>query len=394
MNKVIHNLLTIKKGMFLILLFGLINTLFFACKTEKKFSDLLREMAELPESDRQGVVNDWLGQQAGFPRVEDSVVYFIYRNRVDVPVYLSGDFNSWSMKAHPFLKVIGTDLYYNRQAFPADARVEYKLVVGKSWQLDSLNVNIAQGGYGLNSLVFMPDYQFPVETLRHRHQQYTVPDTMTYRVAGLAYRAYVYRHPLAGAGAPLLIFNDGGDYIRYGQATVILDNLTEEKRIPPVNALFIDAVDRMREYRFNAAYLERLMEGVLPAGRKQYQWRPERIYMGGASLGGLTALYALKEYSSLLDGVFSQSGSFWVDSLRITEELKAAAITGKKVFISHGSFENQDEKQQKVISFLREQKVRVRTRTVHDGHNWGNWSGALADALQFLLTSGEEHNGI
>lgn len=394
MKKVIHNLLTIKKGMFFILLFGLISTLFFACRQEKKFNDLLLEMADLPEAERQYTVDLWVGQRVTFPVIEDSVVYFIYRNRADIPVYLSGDFNGWSPDSHPFLKVIGTDLYYNRQVFPEDARVEYKLIVGKNWQIDSLNVNVSRGGYGHNSLLFMPAYRFPLETLRQRNKVYTVPDTVTYRGGGLEYRAYIYRHSSAAAGAPLLVFNDGGDYIGYGQAAVVLDNLTAEGRIPPVNAIFIDAVDRMREYRFNAAYLERLMNEILPACEKQYQWRPEKVYMGGVSLGGLTALYALKDYAATLDGVFSQSGSFWVDSLRIIEELNGVNIKGETVFISYGHWENQDENQQKVIDFLRERKVRVKIRTFYDGHNWGNWSGALSDALYFLLSPKEEHNGI
>ncbi len=380
--------------MFRILLFALINTLFFSCSAEKEFSTLLRELAELPETDRQEVIDNWIMQRTSFPVIEDSVVYFLYRNAVDIPVFLTGDFNSWSGQGRPFLKIIGTDLYYNRQVFPIDARVEYKLIVGKEWQLDSLNANTSEGGYGLNSLVFMPDYRFPLETLRHRHQLYTVPDTMRYRVGGKEYRTYVYHHPSAGLESPLLIFNDGGDYIRFGQATVVLDNLTETQRIPPVNALFVDPVDRMKEYWINAPYLERLLEGVLPAVKEQNHWQPEKIYMGGVSLGGLTALYALKKYSSELDGIFSQSGSFWVDSLRIVDELKTADMTGKSVFVSYGSFENQDKRQQAVINLLKQKKVRLKIRTIHDGHNWGNWSGVLDDALIFLLSAKEEKNGI
>ncbi len=390
MKEVIHNLSTSKNGMFYILLFMLTNILFLACGQEKKWDDVLEKMVDLPEAGRQAAAERWLERQSAFPLIEDSTVVFIYRNSRDIPVFLTGDFNGWSDKAEPFLKIIGTDIYYRRHSFRADARVEYKIIAGEKWLLDSLNHNVAGGGFGPNSVLFMPQYRFPREMLRLRNKTYTKLDTVIYKAGGLEYRAYVYRHPKATEQDPFLIFNDGGDYIRFGQATVIMDNLIREGRLPALNALFVDPRDRMLELRFDDDYLKRLLREIVPACLKQYALRPSHIYMGGASLGGLTALYALRDHGAMLEGLFSQSGSFWVDSLRIVKALDGAAIKGKKIYLSYGLYESQDENQKKTVNFLKEQQARLKVQAVADGHNWGNWSGTLGSALRFLLSAGEK----
>ena len=65
-------------------------------------------------------------------------------------IFVAGDLNGWK----PTLKmkcIKGTNLWYYRHNFAANARFEYKFVVDGNWILDPLNKKTALGGYGKNS---------------------------------------------------------------------------------------------------------------------------------------------------------------------------------------------------------------------------------------------------
>jgi len=156
-------------------------------KPKPNFLEHLFLLSDEKVEDRQAIFQSWINQNNSFPIVEKNRVYFIYQNTRDIPVYLSGDMNGWSPKADQMLRIIGTDYYYVEQNIPEDARVEYKFIVEKKYILDPLNEIIAIGGLGKNSLLQMPEYQFPMEVLLNRFQQYTKLDTVLFKKIGRAH---------------------------------------------------------------------------------------------------------------------------------------------------------------------------------------------------------------
>jgi len=362
---------------------------FCGCVEEKKdFIETLHEAADAEGEQRQLFVDNWLGGVENYPLIEDSLVYFLYRNKKDLPVYVTGDMSGWRPKGIPMLRIVDTDLYYAQAVFPAHARLEYKIVVAGEYQLDSLNARKARGGFGENSLLLMPHYEYPDEWLMRKDRSYTQLDTMTLAKSQKTpeREVYVYRHQRATPASPLVVFHDGSDYIRLANTAVILDNLISENAIPALNALFINPLDRMKEYRMNDDFLHLVFNGIVPEVKAKYGLAENApLVMGGASLGGLISFYALKDYAGELQAVFSQSGSFWIDSLRILDELEDASFPETKLYYSFGSFENQDSVHNRLRIFLREKDASFKNDVFAEGHNWGQWGGHLDDALLYIF---------
>ncbi len=359
--------------------------------SEDSFLALLYRLGDLPEAKRESELQSWLNKQTAKPVVEGGKVYFIYQNKKDIPVYLTGDMNHWAQNESQMLRIIGTSYYYLEKTFSSDARLEYKFIVDKKYILDPLNEKTTRGGLGENSLLLMPDYQFPVEILARRFQNYTALDTILFGGKSKKDQRLVvlYKHPSVSVSSPLIIFNDGGDYLSFAQANIILDNLIEEKKIPACYALFINPINRMKEYWLNDAYLEIVFKEIVPLAQKKFKINDKsKTFFGGASLGGLTAFYALKDYSNQLEGVFGQSPSFWVDSSKITTELKRVNLSEKKLFFDYGLFEK-NSFDSSLIKYFKEKAVIVRIDKHNEGHAWGNWQAHLDNALVFLLNSAD-----
>jgi enterochelin esterase-like enzyme len=354
---------------------------------DDSFTALLYRLGDMPEAKREGELQSWLNKRTTKPVVESGKVYFIYQNKKDIPVYLTGDMNHWAQNESQMLRIIGTSYYYLEQSFPLDARLEYKFIVDKKYISDPFNEKTSRGGFGENSLLLMPDYKFPVEVLARRFQNYTPLDTLTFESRSMKDQRMVilFKHPLTSPSSPLLVFNDGSDYLSFAQANIILDNLIEEKKIPPCYALFIKPVNRMKEYWLSDLYLEIVFKEIVPFAKEQFKIIDEnKIFFGGVSLGGLSAFYALKDYGNQLDGVFGQSPSFWVDSLRITNELNRVDLSEKKLFFDYGLFEK-NSFDSSLINYFRDKAPILKIEKYNEGHAWGNWKAHLDNALVFLL---------
>ena len=67
----------------------------------------------------------------------------------------------------PAVRLTGTDLWYREGTLPDDARVDYKIVLnGGNWIDDPVNPLKMWSGFGPNSELRMPDYSYPLETIR------------------------------------------------------------------------------------------------------------------------------------------------------------------------------------------------------------------------------------
>jgi hypothetical protein len=82
-------------------------------------------------------------------------------------VTLAADMNGWDPARDPLTRVADTDLFFLSLQFPADARLDYKLVSDGQWLLDPLNPRTILGGYGPNSQAMMPRYVPPPEIERY-----------------------------------------------------------------------------------------------------------------------------------------------------------------------------------------------------------------------------------
>ncbi|HEY6563615.1 MAG TPA: hypothetical protein VIY86_03925, partial [Pirellulaceae bacterium] len=91
-------------------------------------------------------------------------VAFLYRGNA-TSVAWRGDFNSWGTSSG--VRQGNTDLWMLERTLPANARTDYKLFLNqRDWLLDPANTLQIWSGFGPNSELRMPEYQFPMETVR------------------------------------------------------------------------------------------------------------------------------------------------------------------------------------------------------------------------------------
>ncbi len=351
---------------------------------QETFSELLQKVKDLPTNQKTIMLKNFTTQQT-FPFIEDSVAYFVFEDtsQQKQPVYLAGDLTGWRPDSIALKPIEGTNFWYLGLVLPASARIEYKFVVGNYWYLDPFNPLKEEGAYGFNSVLAMPAYRFPQEVLFKPEFDKSSLDTLIFKSKLLGNRRhiYVYRHIKAGKNSPIIIFQDGSDYLRFGKAKIILDNLIGEKQLEPVIALFVKPRNRFREYRFNDAYIKMLFTELLPFVKKKYGLKNNHLAIGGASLGGVISIYALKNYAAQIDYVFSQSGAFQVDNERIVNEVKSFSDIHAFIFLSYGYFENMEKSHLKFQKALEEKDINYQIERYLEGHNWGNWRAHLKEAL-------------
>jgi enterochelin esterase family protein len=372
---------------------GIIFVLLMSPACSKKESQLERFLHNVQKESssvqKKQVVEEFIHSHT-WPYVQGNEVCFMFRDSLHDSVALAGDMNGWKPDSIRMCKIKGTDYFYVIQNFPADARLEYKFVRGKEYVPDPLNPVTSTGGFGINSVLRMPEYVFPKWILANRNSEITVPDTIQFksRLLKNSRMVFIYSHAAASKNSPLILFNDGGDYLTYGSASIVLDNLVAAGRIPPVHAVFINPVNRMREYWLNDAYLNMVFMELLPQIKQRYGWMPESTGLGGVSLGGVTALYALKKHSSQLDFVFSQSGALWIEKEKIIhsiQQLTPVTQTFPRVWFDFGSFEGVETVHQKLELLLRQKQIPYGKQIYPEGHNWANWRAHLDRVLQFCL---------
>ncbi len=361
-------------------------------RTPETWNELLRQIQNESPSQKQAALEQFVLRNH-WPLVKDSTACFVFYDTTGTPVYLSGDFTEWKADSLPMRRIPGTDYYYLQKVFPYRARLEYKFVVGKRWLLDPLNPYRAHGGFGENSVLMMPGYVFPAEALLRLKWRQSTLDTLTFKswVLKNKRKVYVYRHPRSDAKAPLLVVQDGGDYLRFAKARIILDNLIGSGKIHPVNVLFVDAVNRRSEYWLNDRYLRMVFKELIPWAKQKFRWQPQSIGIGGASLGGEISLYALKDYGTQIGQVFSQSGALWIEQEKLLDIFEKMPQFKAQIFASYGLFESPEMTQshKRFEKILSEKKINYRLRRFPQGHNWGNWRDQLSEIFEYFYGSSD-----
>jgi enterochelin esterase family protein len=128
-------------------------------------------------------------------------------------------------------------------------------------------------------------------------------------------------------GCVLLVLFDGGhlfsDQMPPASIPVptILDNLIAQKKIPPTVAVLIhQTADRDKELACSGPFASFVADELVPHVRKVYHvgQTPDRLIIGGASLGGLMATYCGFRRPDFFGNILSISGSYWFDGKSTT----------------------------------------------------------------------------
>ncbi|MEA3314123.1 MAG: alpha/beta hydrolase-fold protein [Caldisericota bacterium] len=325
------------------------------------------------------------------PEIKNNCVKFIY-NGTAKKVSIIGDFNSWQKE--PLFQVKENEWAITKQ-FPSNARFDYKFIVNEEEILDPLNPNKTEGGFGFNSELQMPHFHYPIAIKLHQNiphgtiKKYTVNSNnyCNYKRDVYLYKPYKSPHKKS----PLLIFQDGLEYIIFGSARNTLDYLIHKEKIPDTYALFVDIrkENRSKEYSPNSCYGKFLVETIQFAEKKA-NIKFDKKYLVGTSLGGFVSVALLLEHPDLFNGAISQSGVFL-----FKKETDFGNLNKKIIYMDSGKYETKATSSLNILNLNKKyrQEFKKSGATVsykkwNDGHSWGNWKTHLPLALKYIFTSG------
>lgn len=373
------------------------------------FKDSLTEAVASEDTRQLDVLWERLIQAHQVPYVQGNSVAFLYRGDA-ASVAWNGDFNQWSRDqsfANQGTRLGNSDLWILEQSFPADARLDYKIVVDdQQWMLDPNNPIQQWSGFGPNSVLAMPDYVFPAETIaREGGSQGTLGEEKRIQSEHLGYevqyRVYTPASYDALSSLPTLYVTDGHEYAadQLGSLQTVVDNLIADQRIQPIIVVFVDPREpgnpnnnrRGSEYALNKkVFADFLAEELVPAIDAAYKSNPSPESRGilGTSLGGIFSTYVGAAKPDVFRRIAIHSPAYFFDIQNggdlVYEMYAAADRLPLKMFMSVGTVHDGQQEALRMKALLDDKGYDLHYVEVNEGHSWGNWRALVDEPLLYF----------
>jgi enterochelin esterase family protein len=371
----------------------------------QSFTEFLNDLNNLQFEERQAKVDSFNQANDQFPITEDTLAHFVYIGS-GANVKVAGDFTGWDPTNGPMTNIVKTNFWYRTETFDSDARLDYKIVYNSSlWILDPKNPYTAPGGFGSNSEIRMPDYDYPEEidydpSIPHGT---LISSTFQSNILNNSRSIKIYLPPEYETSIthyPLLLFHDGLEYISFAKTNNILDNLIAENKIPEVIALFVPPVERNPEYidAKQDNFTEAIISELIPWTEENYRvsTSPSSRVLLGSSAGGNISLYIAMKYSE----IFGKAAAFssYIEN-DIISTFRDSVNIPVKMYLNHGKYDHIPAIHQSVDSFIpiiSSKEYDYLFELYPEGHSYGFWRAHIDDALIYLLdgitTSVEPNN--
>lgn len=365
--------------------------------TYEDFKQALSEATSIADAGQRGAAVDQLWQtltDAGqVPFAVGDKVAFLYRGSAS-SVAWRGDFNRWAQAAGT--RVGQSDIWIHETTFPDDARTDYKVFLnGFDWRLDPSNPLQMWGGFGPNSELRMPAYEYPHETIRRpgvargtltgstRLSTDKLPHDMNYQVYTPAgYEAGDH------SDLPTVYVTDGFEYSadHMGSMTAVLDNLIEDGTLAPMIAVFIDPRDpdtgnnrRADLYLANADFADFVADDLMPTIDSAYRTggTPESRTILGTSYGGFFSAFFGAYRADVVRNLILQSPAIGQPLIDVYVDFP---LQGQNIVITGGTF-GDDIGPDALAAALDGAGYDFDYLKVNDGHSWGAWRGQLDEVL-------------
>lgn len=341
-----------------------------------------------------------------FPIIYKNRVVFVYKGSCK-DVKLVGDMTVWQIFPVTLNRLKGTDLFYLKRYYETNARLDYKFLIDNQYMiLDPLNPKIIHGGLGANSELIMPTYQKHSESnysKKIRHGK-IISESMKCKAfkggnkisAERKVSIYLPPNHRKNKKYKVIYFKDGRDYIKFGKAPNILDNMINRKQIEPIIAVFIDPIDRDEDYVLSNkdVYVTFFVNKLMPHIEKNYSAREDkegRVLIGASAGGNIIAYIIYKNpekfgYALYHSGYFAfgydedYGKPYFKEITNIPEPLKIFMVIGNYDLdlISPNIWFYSDLKDNTLIK-------KLVLRKYPQGHTWGLWRDTLREGLIWLL---------
>lgn len=366
------------------------------------FGTFVRDLEQLPESERQARVDSYFSAVRHVPLVErDGSAHIVYRGEAtdsevtDVAVH--GTLLGWEGAEREMHRVAGTDLFYRSFQLDPAGVYGYQLAVEFGNPApDAANPNEIDGFIHASELrlpsakvnlhLAEPDEDTPRGSLN------------TFRFHSQSLENYrdiqVWTPPGFGGDEtyPLLVVNYGNLAVSGGHMNNVLDNLVGN-RVAPVVVAFVPRIGG-GEYNGEQApdYAKFLAEELVPYFDRHYQTGGSRAIMGPAS-AGVISLHTALAFPGIFDKVVTQS-FYLTDANR--EEYQQRLKTSKarpRVWVETGPNDYQipsagifaQRSSEALIETLEAEGFEVEALTTHGNASWAGWRLHTDQILEALF---------
>jgi enterochelin esterase-like enzyme len=354
------------------------------------FSELLMLIEDVEMENRAEFVNSFLESVPGFPIIENDMdVYFLYDSEA-TGVQVAGDFSGWSPSGRNFTLIQGTNIWYRKETFESNARLDYKLVInGSNWILDPKNPNRISGGFGANSELAMPAYEQPMEIVENAGtpkgtiSTISLPSVQT----GKTYSIKIYLPPNYDTNNdyPVAYFQDGGEYISLASSTTIIDNLIASNDITPIIGVFVIPTNRNVEYAGGdrTKYTNFFVSELVPYIDSNYSTianKSSRAVIGDSYGGNISAIISFSN-PTVFGNCGLHSGAFQPNNYETNGIVMDGTNHGIKVVSIWGTYESLYTNMRAVRDYLIEKEYEIIWKELPEGHSWGLWRATIDDML-------------
>ena len=342
------------------------------------------------------------------PIVEGSRCTFLYRGEAD-EVFLVQRILGLPDRM-PMRRLWGTDLWYLVLELPDGSRVEYQIEVRRGDHHerinDPLNPKISHSPMGSSSVCFARGYTTPDWTLPDPDArpgdlmpELVVPSRALRRDCEVT--LYLPARFRRTASYPLLIVHDGGDFLRYASAKVVLDNLIHRLDIAEMIVAFLHPQDRLGEYANSAAHSQFVTKELVPRLEADLPLAGSRSgrCLVGSSFGAVASLAAAYRSPSFYGSLVLMSGSFVFTDIGtnhgggpafdpvvtfVNKYRAKPRRVADRTFVTCGVYEPLIIPNRSMVPTFESTGMEVRYVEARDGHNWENWRDRMRDALSYV----------
>jgi len=370
-----------------------------------EFKAYLINLAKSPPTTSEDIYGDFLDSLESLNRipfvVNDSVLFLYYGEATTIS--WAGDFNSWNpdVSGYQGSEIGNTGVWILEKSFPSDARLDYKIVVDDSWILDPRNYYTQMSGYGPNSELRMPEWEYPQETILHEGvNRGTLSDNIVLNSSNLSYqiqyKVYLPYNYENLTNLPVIYVTYGHEYSddEKGAMVVVLDNLIYSSLIEPVVAVFIDPREpgnlgnnrRGDEYTGNINYTNFVADELvaeIDANYKTNSSAASRAILG-TSLGGWNSAYFGYKRSDKFQLIGIHSPAFdnnIITNYQNTEKLPL------KIYMSTGVINDTEDRARSMKTIFEQKGYNFQYKEVNEGHSWGNWRGLIDEPLIYFFST-------
>ena len=306
-------------------------------------------------------------------------------------------------------RVAATTLWYVVLKVPQRSRINYQIEVRRGEHVerfnDPLNPKLSHSPFGAISVCFTFGYITPEWTAPD-------PDAPPGELTDLVFESHALQRDCqvtlylparfrGDAAYPLLVVHDGGDFLQYSAAKVVLDNLIHRRVIAATVAAFLHPKDRLVEYANSAEHAHFLTNELLPYLQTEFPLARNRTgrTLLGASFGAIAALSTAYSSPRTYGSLVLMSGSFVSADVGtdhgggpvfdpvvqfVNRYRDRPRRVAERVFVSCGLYEPLIIPNRSIVPIFESAGMRVRYVEARDGHTWENWRDRLRDALLWV----------